>query len=284
VPQRETPPPICDLADLSEVEVSDLELPGPLSFENVLLLGSTFELCGIGRFLLRGSDLGGIVFRDCKIDAIEIDDCDGPIDFDTCRIKTVVIKNVRALRAPAVRFLECEIDQQVVVHQEHPSFGAASWDLPVQFIECLLHGTITISGELLAGRHEEIAAGLARPSDTPAVDRAGEATKAMLRPFFPRHVGEAGSLQPRPYIRLTALGRGRQPVGAPDNGMMKSILEAYGFSTGGRHDHLYAPWSPVVGGGANEIEFRNELQRFLRTGQRSDRVSNLIARVARQMR
>jgi hypothetical protein len=103
----------------------------------------------------------------------------------------------------------------------------------------------------------------------------------MLKTFFPFRVGEGEQRQARRYIRSSALGRGVLPAGSPSQAELFQILEAEGFTTGGRAGHIYAPWSSVVGGGDDAIVFRTELMEYMQSKKEGTTVKRMLERIRR---
>ena len=74
------------------------------------------------------------------------------------------------------------------------------------------------------------------------------------------------------------------PAKAPGQSQLKAILGSAGFADGGRADHLYAPWSGVLGGGPEERIIRNELITFMHDqSKRGEVVKDLMVRIRRMM-
>ena len=83
-----------------------------------------------------------------------------------------------------------------------------------------------------------------------------------------------------PLGQLAEFATSMMTAGAPGQEQLQRIFESVGFTTGGRSDHLYGPWSGVAGASADGMALRNELVDFLLDSSRqSVTVQRLITKI-----
>lgn len=234
----------------------------------------------ISNVRLKDVSLRDVSFENCVITNIELLDCEGPISFEGCNLNEVKITNTRSKKKPALKFSDCTfIGNKNSLTQDVATYGESDYGPPAVFEECVSDVDIDqlIYGEWSA--KENAARGISTRSVKTSSD-AEACLRRALRAFFPSHIGDSKALQARRYIRLSALGRGSMPAGAPGQEELQQIFESVGFTTGGRSNHLYAPWSSVVGASKSGMELRTELIDFLRDGtQRGPAVDQMISRL-----
>lgn len=280
---RNVSPPL-PLAEIDGAEFVGAVINGELSGDSFILDDSEFDVCAISQVTFTSVSLSGVTFRGCDLSEVSLIGCDGPILFQDCDLEECRFENMWSAGVPALHFVDCRFrGPDTIIRQDRPAFGANNASPLARFEGCTTEVPLErmFSGDwtFLDGR----TTGLShdhRPAAKPWVD----CLRQTLRPFFPVRMGSAGTIQARDYIRLSALGRGRMPAGAPGQPHLKAILEAFGFAPGGRSDHLYAPWSGVLGGGEVERRFRGELIDFMadptRVGQN---VGKLLQRIRDRM-
>ncbi len=252
------------LAEITDVEFTGFDIRSELSGSDFLLDGNRFVNSSISNVRLQGVSLPDVSFENCSLTSVELVDCEGPITFDGCELSDVRIKNTRSKRKPALKFVDSTFngDNNSLI-QEIAAYGETTYGSPVVFENCFCDVDVA---ELIGGAwsaKEDALNGISRRS-VQTVSAAEACLRRALRAFFPSHIGDGSSLQARRYTRLSALGRGSMPAGAPGQETLKQIFESVGFTTGGRSDHLYAPWSSVVGATHAGMELRTELLDFLR--------------------
>lgn len=272
-------PPL-PLAEITDVEFAGFVIDHELSGSDFLLDGNRFVNSSIANVRLQDVSLRDASFENCTLSNIELLACEGPISFDGCDLTDVRIRNTKANKKPALHFVNCTFNgERNVISQDVPAYGATTYGPPVVFTECvsecdvdkLVSGDWSSKNEALSGISAKVVQSM---SDAEACLRRA------LRAFFPSHIGDGSALQVRRYIRLSALGRGSMPAGAPGQEELQRIFESVGFTTGGRADHLYAPWSGVAGATQSGMELRTELLDFLRDGnKRSPSVQRMMSRL-----
>ncbi|OVZ65615.1 hypothetical protein CDO46_04455 [Pigmentiphaga sp. NML030171] len=272
-------PPL-PLAEITDVEFSGFVINDELSGSDFLLDGTRFVNSSISNVRLKDVSLRDVSFENCVITNIELLDCEGPISFEGCNLNEVKITNTRSKKKPALKFSDCTfIGNKNSLTQDVATYGESDYGPPAVFEECVSDVDIDqlIYGEWSA--KENAARGISTRSVKTSSD-AEACLRRALRAFFPSHIGDSKALQARRYIRLSALGRGSMPAGAPGQEELQQIFESVGFTTGGRSNHLYAPWSSVVGASKSGMELRTELIDFLRDGtQRGPAVDQMISRL-----
>lgn len=268
------------LAELTDQEFVGFTIGQELSGNHYLLDGTRFVNSSISGCSLSEVSMQGVVFSNCEISELSLIGCDGPLVFDDCTIANLTIDNMVSRSKPAIHFKGCIfLGVSNSIRQMTSAYGDHEYAAVATFSDCETEGS---PDDLLQGDWK----GIGRPDgitrkEVQTVPHRGEAClHRALRAFFPSHVGSGSTPQARPYIRLSALGRGSMPAGSPGQEQLQQIFESVGFTTGGRSDHLYGPWSGVVGASAEGIALRNELVDFLLDRHKqSDTVKRLIAKV-----
>jgi hypothetical protein len=268
------------LAEITGREFHGFSIGDELSGNDFLLDGTLFSTSTIRNVRLQSVSMLGVRFVDCEIMDCLFESIDGPISFDDCTFSNVTIKNTTSKKLPALSFRGCRftgdrnrIEQAVYAHT--PSDA----DQVADFNDCY---TDADPASLLfgdwAGKREPLM-GISK-SETVFIEPSESCLRRALRAFFPSQIGSMGGVQARPYIRLSALGRGSMPPGSPGQEQLKQILETVGFTTGGRFDHLYGPWSSVAGPKQDGMELRNELTKFiLDSNDQGPRVKQLLGKL-----
>jgi len=272
------------LAEITDQEFVGFEFADELSGSDFMLDGSVFVNSTLSNAQLNGVSMRGVIFTSCEFFNISLVDCEGPITFDNCLFRDISIRDIRSKFKPALMFRNCSfLAAGNVVQQTKSAFGDADYGAVVAFDNCFTEGEL---GTLLQGDWtgiEKPVAGIVQKKEAPSPSPGEACLRRALRAFFPSHIGDGRSVQARKYIRLSALGRGSLPPGSPGEEELQQIFESVGFSTGGRSDHLYGPWSQVAGASASGIALRNELVDFLLDGNnRSETVQLLIQKIEAQ--
>nr|WP_315240782.1 NACHT domain-containing protein [uncultured Albidiferax sp.] len=268
------------LAEITDVEFAGFVIDKELSGSDFILDGNRFVNSSVSNVRLKDVSLRDVSFENCTVSNLELIDCEGPISFEGCDLTHVKIKNTKASKKPALHFNNCMFrGNGNQISQDVPAYGESSYDPPAVFVECvsecavdgIVSGDWSVKENMLNGISTEIV------QETSAAEAC---LRRALRAFFPSHIGDGSTLQVRRYIRLSALGRGSMPTGAPGQEELQRIFESFGFTTGGRSDHLYAPWSGVVGATQSSMELRAELTDFLlRKTDPGPSVQRMIARL-----
>jgi hypothetical protein len=269
------------LAQITDAEFMGFAINKELSGNHFFLDGTQFISSSITDVCLEGVSMGAVVFANCEISNLELMDCDGPIKFEDCTLKDLRISNIKSKDKPALTFDNCSfVGEGNLIKQETSAYGENEYAMLVEFkgcftdndIDSLLCGVWAANDKPLTGISKEVARIVSKPE---------ACLRRALRAFFPSHLGSSSALQARPYIRLSALGRGSMPVGAPGQEELQRILEAQGFTTGGRSDHLYGPWSSVAGASVSGVALRNELLEFLLDStKRGPSVQRMLDKIA----
>ncbi|BDT66688.1 hypothetical protein os1_08520 [Comamonadaceae bacterium OS-1] len=269
------------LAEITDEEFIGFMIGDELSGSDFLLDGSLFINSSIDNAHLNGVAMKGVVFTNCELSKFELADCEGPITFEACTLNGVVITNIRSNFKPALQFRNCSflgIDN--VIRQFEPAFSQSEYVPIAVFQNCYIEAD---PGSLISGdwaANEVPLSGITYKDKAPLVSRGEACLRRALRAFFPSHIGPSSALQARKYIRLSALGRGSMPSGSPGQEQLQQIFESVGFSTGGRSDHLYGPWSGVAGASTAGMALRNELVDFLLdSGNQGQIVQRLIQKI-----
>ncbi len=252
------------LAEITDAEFAGFTISDELSGSDYVLDGTLFINSAIKEACLNGVSMRGVEFINCEISMVELLDCDGPIAFDGCMLSDVVITNTRSKFRPALAFRNCTFNGKGnIIRQSKPAYGEDQYAAVVTFENCFTEDDL---GNLLDGDwlgQDSLPDGIVPKKVSSSISRGEACLRRALRTFFPSHIGANGALQARKYIRLSALGRGCMPQGAPGQEELQQIFESVGFSTGGRSDHLYGPWSQVAGASTAGMALRNELVDFL---------------------
>lgn len=272
------------LAEIDGAEFVGSVINGELSGDSFILDDSEFDVCMINGVTLTSVSLSRVTFRGCDLTKVSLVGCDGPILFQDCDFEECLFEDMWSAGVPALHFVDCRFrGPGTIIRQHRPAFGADNASAIARFEGCITEvpPERMFSGDwtFLDGRGTGLSLDR-KPAAKPWVD----CLRQTLRPFFPVRMGTAGTIQARDYIRLSALGRGRMPAGAPGQPQLKAILEAFGFAPGGRSDHLYAPWSGVLGGGEADRKFRGELIDFMADPTREGpTVGKLLQRIRDRM-
>lgn len=258
----EIPNPL-HLAQLEQAEFTGCTIGEELSGEYFFLDDCQFLGANISDVQLVGVSMTGVVFRNCKIINLELEHCDGPIYFDNCKVANCLFLNTKSYKKPALYFNNCRIEcDDIFAIQNIPTYGTNQSSPLLEFSNCTTNIIIDdyIKGNWL---HNSIPVTGIEFVENPSVDPAIECLHETLNTFFPYWGGE-DKVQARDYIRLSALGRGFLPEGSPSRDELQQYLISVGFKAGGRSDHIYGPWSSVVGGGDSGRKIRSELIDFMR--------------------
>lgn len=268
------------LAEITDTEFLGFNIGSELSGEDFFLDGTLFANSYIRDVALNSVSMHLTTFINCEITDCKLINCEGPILFDSCTLKNVKISNTTSSSKPALSFENCTfIGEGNLISQESPAYGASEYSKLVIFSECTTEDNVELllSGDWL---HVKVPPEGISKRESHTLSKSEECLRRALRPFFPSHIGPNSSLQARRYIRLSALGRGSMPAGAPGQDVLQQIFESVGFTTGGRSDHLYGPWSSVVGASVSGLALRNELAEFLRDStKQSSTVEKMLKRI-----
>jgi NACHT domain len=252
------------LAEITDEEFVGFSFGEELSGSYFMLDGSLFINSSIENVSLIGVSMCGVVFTSCEFSNLELTDCEGPITFDSCTFSSAVINDTRSKFKPALVFRNCSfLGTDNIITQAKPAYGEADYGAVVTFQNCVTECEVE---NMLRGDWtgtDKPVNGILHREKVLSVSPAEACLRRALRAFFPPHIGAGSALQARKYIRLSALGRGSLPPGSPGQEQLQQIFESVGFSTGGRYDHLYGPWSGVAGASAAGMALRNELVDFL---------------------
>ncbi|MEK7993274.1 MAG: pentapeptide repeat-containing protein [Planctomycetota bacterium] len=265
--------------DLSDLAFEGLDFDATFAGSLAVLVESQFTSCNLRRVTLAQCDLTNASFVRCSFDGVAFEHCDGPIFFEDCLFRQSRFFNARAGRLPAYGFTNCRFEAGCSIHQESlvaPNlFGAVA-----EFENSICEDD---PGELLGG--DVIGMAQVPPRGLQAAGQVSTASadeaclRALLKPFFPRGAGTPDTIQARGYIRASAVGRGVFPEGSPSDRELRSILHAFGFTSGGRQGHIYAPWSSMAGAGPEAFRLRNELVAFVQTGTQGTSVTQMLDRI-----
>jgi uncharacterized protein YjbI with pentapeptide repeats len=276
------PNKVVEMADLSALEFESIRFGREFSANLAVAVGVACMECEFEGCKFTQTDLTKAVFEGCELRDCSFEYCDGVMRFENCSFRDVRFLNSRTQELPALIFRGCVFGSGCEILQREHAGRPEAFGPIAMFESCTWNCSngITFEGEWLGFSVREIA-GLCK--EPPCEKAPGRRCLAqLLRPFFPSHVGSAEERQARGYIRLSALGRGAMPDGAPSPADLKAILEAEGFTDGGRSDHMYAPWSSVAGAGKEAVALRNELLGFIRNGTGGEAVQRMLARLERK--
>lgn len=269
------------LAEITDLEFLGFSIDKELSGSQYFLDGTQFVNSIITNVRLEAVSMRAVVFANCEISNLELEDCEGPIRFEDCTLSDLKISNVKSIGKPALTFDNCSfLGDENLIKQEISSYGETEYAPLVAFKDCFTDSDIDtlLSGEWVAMSMPIL--GISK-EDAPTESKPEACLRRALRSFFPSHIGSGRTLQARPYIRLSALGRGSMPAGSPGQEELQRIFETQGFTTGGRSDHLYGPWSSVAGASASGVALRNELLEFLLDStKRGPRVQLMLEKIA----
>lgn len=273
------------LAEITDLEFLGFTIANELSGSSFFLDGTHFVNSSITNVQLKEVSLRSVVFSNCEISSLELVDCEGPIKFEDCTFRDLKIDNVKSKEKPALSFEGCAfLGSGNLITQEVAPYGESEYVPLTSFQDCFTDGEVehlwlgkwVAMSMPMAGISQEIVSVASKPE---------VCLKRALRSFFPSHIGARRALQARPYIRLSALGRGSMPSGSPGQEELQRIFETQGFTTGGRPDHLYAPWSSVAGASAPGFALRNELLEFLLDPKkRGPKVELMLNKIAQNFR
>lgn len=272
------------LSEITDEEFFGLAIGEELGGSDFMLDGSLFLNSSIANVRLSGVSMRGVVFTNCEVSKLELVDCEGPITFEDCTLNGIVITNIQSKFKPALQFQDCSfLGTDNVIEQFKPAFSESEYVVVATFQNCLTEGDL---GSLLRGDwagNDKPLIGITHKEKASSISPAEACLRRALRAFFPSHIGPNSALQARKYIRLSALGRGSMPPGSPGQEQLQQVFESVGFTTGGRTDHLYGPWSGVAGASAAGMALRNELADFmLDVSKQGDTVRRLIQKVEAQ--
>lgn len=273
---------VVDMTDLSSFEFESISFANTFTPNLVVMVAATFMGCSFRACRFTQCDLTQAVFTDCTFDDTQFSHCYGSIRFENCRFSRSEFLDAKSDTYPAVVFVDCHFDAQTRFKQNASSTTGDSFGAVVRLEKCTSIETAAdiFSGHWL-GLHTAELDGLERVEDVAPTPRelAQRCLTRLLRTFFPSSVGDPEGRQARGYIRVSAIGRGAMPPGSPEPSELKNVLESEGFKSGGRADHLYAPWSSVLGAPAGSTALRNELSAFVRHGTESGSVRRMLARI-----
>jgi hypothetical protein len=280
--QSSAPAAIPPMTDLSDLTIENLTLGGEFSGTLALFANAQFLECTLSNVAFDQCDFTAAGFSGCIFNEVTFNTCDGPITFEDCEFHNCEFADTRTRTLPALTFSGCVFDSNSRIRQDKSPGHANEYGPVVAFEESA--GSATLS-ELLQGDWLGVDARRLEGYQLPGAPESGDPVeaclRALLKPFFPRRAGTDAQLQARPYIRSSAVGRGRLPNGAPSPGELTDILFQEGFTDGGREAHIYAPWSSVAGASAQSIELRNEFLAFLRGQERTSSVTRILGRIRR---
>lgn len=273
---------VVEMADLSALEFESMRFGEEFSANLAVAVGVAYLECEFEGCRFTQTDLTKAVFEDCVLQDCFLEYCDGVIRFENCRFSNVRFLNTRTRQLPALIFTNCAFGAGCEILQREHAGRPEAFGPIATFEGCTWSNEngIAFEGEWLGFSVREVS-GLCKESaceKTPS----RQCLARLLRPFFPSRAGAAEEREARGYIRLSALGRGVMPDGAPSPSDLKAILEAEGFTDGGRSDHMYAPWSSVVGAGKEAVALRNEFLGFIRNGTEGEAVKRMLARLERE--
>lgn len=269
------------LAEITDEEFVGFTIGEELGGSDFMLDGSRFINSSIDKVRLNGVSMRGVEFANCDLSKIELVDCEGPITFEACTLSGVVITNIQSKFKPALQFRNCSfLGIENVIDQSKPAFSEREYLAVATFQNCFTEGNLEnfLRGEWAGSDNPPI--GISHKEKAPHNSPAEACLLRSLHAFFPPHIGAHNALQARKYIRLSALGRGSMPPGSPGQEQLQQIFESVGFTTGGRSDHLYGPWSGVAGASTAGIALRNELAEFiLDSSKQGSIVKRLIQKI-----
>lgn len=273
------------LSEITDLEFMGFSINAELSGSQYFLDGTQFINSYIANVRLETVSMCGVVFVNCDVSDLEILDCDGPIKFENCTLRSLKVSNVKSKGKPALTFESCSfLGDENLIAQDISPYSETEYAPLIDFKGCFTEGDID---KLLTGKWVAMTKPLNGISQdvAPAVSKSEACLRRALRSFFPSHIGADRALQARPYIRLSALGRGSMPAGSPGQEELQRIFETQGFTTGGRSDHLYGPWSSVAGASASGVALRNELLEYLLdTTKRGPKVQLMLDKIEQQFR
>lgn len=278
---RDSPERINELSDLSELSFEGLIFGENFSANTAFFVATEFVNCEFTNCTFTSCDFGNALFTNCTFEGVGFRYCDGVATFDTCTFKDCVFENFRSAELPAITFDSCLFREGTSVIQTIAPGPKGVYDPVTNFSECL---TVVRKEDLLQGEwlglDMQRVRGISTENESSRT-AAEVCLRALLKPFFPRRAGTGRQLQARRYIRSSAVGRGVLPQGSPSASELIGFLSAEGFTDGGREAHIYAPWAPVVGGGAEAIALRNEMLAFMLEDRRGPTVRRLLNRIDR---
>jgi len=251
------------LTQIDGAEFIGRTIDGQLTGESFFLDDTVFSGSSISNCTMTDVSLSSTEFRSCNLKNVAFRErCEGPILFEACTFRDCTFHNMRSRGTPALYFLDCRFECNCLISQQVPAYGETQSAPVAVFKNCT---TSVELDDLATGDWLQFSLPLNGVTyvPEPRPDYAVECLREVLRTFFPTRMGALGDLQARDYIRLSALGRGCLPPGSPGRDELQSILESEGFDSGGRHDHLYAPWSSVMGGREQQRSIREDMIKFM---------------------
>lgn len=269
------------LAEITDEEFVGFTIGEELGGSDFMLDGSLFINSSIANVSLHSVSMRGVVFTNCEFSDCELIDCEGPVVFEACTLNGVVINNIQSKFKPALHFRNCSfLGSSNIIGQFEPAFGENEYAPVVTFENCFTEGNLEDLARGPWAGYDKPLIGVVHREKAPPISRGEACLRRALRAFFPSHIGAGSALQARKYIRLSALGRGSMPSGSPGQEELQQIFESVGFTTGGRSDHLYGPWSGVAGASAAGMALRNELVDFLLdSSKQGETVQRLIQKI-----
>lgn len=277
------PKHIVEFSELSELHFEGLQLGKEFSANLAFFVATTFSNCTFNNVQFTACDMSSTSFASCAFDNVTFKDCSGPITFEDCVFSRCHLSDVQGKLLPGWTFIDCMFleDTRIVQTKEpHPETSGR------EVVKCTGCSTKNRPEELFVGdwigNAPRRIAGINVRNNLVSEDPALECLRRVLRPFFPTRAGNPEERQARGYIRSSALGRGAFPPGSPHPTTLRALLEAEGFTSGGRQGHLYAPWSSVAG--VTRPDLRSELLAFLKNGSRGPTVERMLTKVRKECR
>jgi uncharacterized protein YjbI with pentapeptide repeats len=272
------PERIPEFTDFSSAEFEDIEFDHRFSGSFSLFCDVEFSDCVFKNCEFVEAELPGARFLNCRFVDVHWTSCWGAASFDSCEFEGCRFVASRSKEDPPWSFIESNFER-TFFQQQNLVIDDRYVKLCV-FEDCVSSDDVGVMFDGAGlGFEPERVEGLGPQGTGVQRSFAQQCLRAMLKPFFPRRMGEGGEIQARRYIRSSALGRGVLPAMSPPAPVLLQFLEAEGFSTGGRTAHIYAPWSSVVGAGDNAIVLRNELIEFMRTDKESRTVKRILEKI-----
>jgi len=276
------PTRITELTDLSEMQFEGAVLGSDFSGNLAMFVATEFTNCQFESCEFTQCEFTDAQFRNCRLKNVAFkSSCSGPIYFEDCEFIGCTFADGVAVQAPIWSFVGCRFDADCQISQAKLAIRGGGHANVASFAGSMTKGPIAnlLSGAWI-GIDTAHVDGVERVRPDSSSNPVEECLVRLLRPFFPSGVGPAGQHQARPYVRSSAIGRGAFPLGSPGAPDLISALKAEGFTDGGRQDHLYAPWSSVVG--VFNVELRNEMSAFLRNRESGPATERLMNRIRRE--
>lgn len=276
-----TPRSIPQMADLSDLTLESMALDEAFGGTLCVLAGTQFRDCVLENCVFDQCDFSDASFVSCHFRDVTFRNCDGPMFLSACSLEGTRFENGKCRTLPAVEFDSCSFDADcAVVQDQSVMLGQADYGPAVSFYEWegAARAPDWMGGAWLGVDPHRIE-GYVLQDEVQVGDPVDIIVRNLLKPFFPRRAGADAQLQARPYIRSSAVGRGRMPKDAPGASDLTDVLLSEGFTNGGREAHVYGPWSSVAGAGADAITTRNEMIEYLYKGNAGPRVRRLQDKV-----